>query len=189
MPYLSRFIINTLVTDVILTSQDNINKFINKYNLTNSKDFIEYYPSVNYIDVKDIISYSPEMRVKEEGLAKLLDNRLLQSSQVQRMDETGKHIIQNIFQAFTSNPKQLPDRTISYLMRAYYISEKNHPPEDEITFDKIGTWRNSIDKLQRDNKEFQQVLLRTICDHIAGMTDNYAIHEYQQLYGNNPFRK
>jgi len=30
-------------------------------------------------------------------------------------------------------------------------------------------------------------LERTICDHIAGMTDRYAIEEHQKLF--NPFEK
>lgn len=33
------------------------------------------------------------------------------------------------------------------------------------------------------NDRFNHVLLRTICDYIAGMTDAYAMKQYSNLFG------
>ena len=61
----------------------------------------------------------------------------------------------------------------SFFMDIYSVSKKE-----------VGERRNNIDlpKTKKD-KNFQISLLRVICDHIAGMTDHYALQEYQKLYG------
>lgn len=41
----------------------------------------------------------------------------------------------------------------------------------------INTYRS------RNDNSKDICLMRTICDYIAGMTDNFAISEYEKLYG------
>lgn len=37
--------------------------------------------------------------------------------------------------------------------------------------------------MENPNIYLQSLLMRRICDHIASMTDRYAIDEYTNLYG------
>jgi dGTP triphosphohydrolase len=54
----------------------------------------------------------------------------------------------------------------------------------ETTETDLGEMRNNVDSPSlKANQRFQISLLRAICDHIAGMTDNFAISEYKKLYG------
>ena len=50
----------------------------------------------------------------------------------------------------------------------------------------IGKVRTEFDQLLSDGSSFsieQKIgLMRKICDHIAGMTDHYAIEEFENLY-------
>ncbi|MHA1853823.1 MAG: hypothetical protein ACTSUF_10025, partial [Candidatus Heimdallarchaeaceae archaeon] len=34
-----------------------------------------------------------------------------------------------------------------------------------------------------NNNRYKCALLRTICDYVSGMTDNYALNQYELLYG------
>ena len=50
----------------------------------------------------------------------------------------------------------------------------------------MGAVRLAFDQLHSDPTAFgvseQIMLMRKICDHIAGMTDRYAIEEFKNLY-------
>jgi len=71
------------------------------------------------------------------------------------------------------------------------IDIKKEPlnPRDPKTF---GEYREDVKKWHNkpgeDGLKFQIRLLRAICDHIACMTDRYALAEYQQLYGSASLR-
>ena len=42
----------------------------------------------------------------------------------------------------------------------------------------------AINDIKKENKvRYLICVMRIICDHIARMTDNYAISEYEKLYG------
>lgn len=50
--------------------------------------------------------------------------------------------------------------------------------------DGIGILRVGFDELIKNPNIFVKcVLMRRICDHIASLTDHYAIDEYNHLYG------
>lgn len=43
---------------------------------------------------------------------------------------------------------------------------------------------NELERISLDDKELQEdpFFVRLICDHIAGMTDQFAAREYMRLY-------
>ena len=48
----------------------------------------------------------------------------------------------------------------------------------------MGEVRTDFDEVLNNPKTlFSCLLMRRICDHIASMTDRYAIEEYNNLYG------
>lgn len=57
--------------------------------------------------------------------------------------------------------------------------------QGEITSE-IGDMRNWLNKkyFSRD-KEIRKLLLRIICDFLAGMTDQFALFEHQRLYSSS----
>lgn len=95
------------------------------------------------------------------------------------MNAKGRYIIRKLFQAYYSNPQQLPDSIIKRYM------------EDIGQYSDASSVSSGIVRMEFENyissNDFsikgKIALMRKICDHIAGMTDHYAIEEYEQLYG------
>ena len=51
---------------------------------------------------------------------------------------------------------------------------------------KCGVARDNLYKIIKANKmEYKRVIIRVVCDYIAGMTDDYAIAQFNKLYGSN----
>ena len=110
-----------------------------------------------------------------------LSTVVLYTYDVQRSDSKGKYIIKNLFEAYYTNPQQLPDSAI----RKFRKATGNFSDDDYVN---TGTMRSEFEKYindfrMHDNVEDDLKLMRTICDYIAGMTDNFAISEYEKLYG------
>ena len=45
------------------------------------------------------------------------------------------------------------------------------------------------DHYKKCDSKYKDCLLRTICDYISGMTDNYALEQFRLLYGNDHIGK
>jgi dGTPase len=130
-----RRMINALVVDLCEQSRDNIAKA----NPANIKD-VRQRPI--------LISFSPEMREQQSELKSFLRANLYQHYRVNRMTAKAHRIVRELFAAFLSDIRLMPDE---FQTRA---SQKI----------------SQIDKA------------RAVADYIAGMTDRYAIREYQRLF-------
>lgn len=98
-------------------------------------------------------------RVYEE----LIDNRVICSEQISISDAKSEYLIKQLFRAFYTHPKQLPD----------YVLEK---------YCKRNNMELNRANLQEEELKEDPNFIRTICDHIAGMTDQFAAREYNRLY-------
>lgn len=93
----------------------------------------------------------------------MIVNRVICSEQISISDSKSEYLIKQLFKAFYTHPKQLPD----------YVLEK-YCNRNEIDFNRATL---NVKTLQADSK-----FIRTICDHISGMTDQFAAREYNRLY-------
>lgn len=157
---------------------------------------------------ESVIEFSKDVEHGDKKLQEFLKNRILKSYEAQRMDGSGSYIITKLFEAYTHNPQQLRDKTIKKLYENIYNNKEvleyvlnNNIKELEKYKDLIkeikpakdcdnGTFREIISKFHYQvidsnteiEKIYKQLLLRTICDYIAGMTDTYAMNEHKELY-------
>lgn len=178
----SKLIINFLTKNLIIQSAEKLNLFINRYKIKSEIDFEKKYPKIEVEDVRPIINYSDELIEADKKMQKFLRDRILNSFEVQRMDGKGNYILRGLFKAYLTNPRQLHDSTIYYVFRNY--SPDDYAEWTDISKEKLGEMRNDIDSASlRSRSKFQISLLRGICDHLAGMTDKFAIEEYKRLYG------
>ena len=146
--------INLFIMDAINNSKENMFE----YDIT--------YKSINYELFKEkLISnskYVEEIRI-------LLNNTILKyvisSQEISQFDSKAKYLIREIFKAYLNEPKQLPDYVLSRYFRM--LGKKFN--------------RNEIDNISSSMKSDDR-FIRLICDHIAGMTDGYALKEYSKLY-------
>jgi dGTPase len=180
--YLSKFIISAYCSILIETSKEQLTRLRKQYSINSKQDFHKVYPSLLVKDMKTFIDYPKNFEEFDKKLSKLLTNNVVKSHKAQEMDGKGRYIIRNLVKAYLSNPRQLQDNTV------YQVFELYDPDmTKDISYDdsyEINLLRGQIDKADfRSSQRFQIALLRVICDHIAGMTDNYAISQNRHLYG------
>lgn len=119
---------------------------------------------------KPLIEMEKEMLPLDEELRSFIDNEILNSYTVNRMDGKAKYIVRQIFKAYYENPRQLPDVTL----------EKYHEISGIPYIRKIASKSVTEKTLQEMKRD--PAFIRLICNHIAGMTDKYALEEFEKLY-------
>ena len=183
---LSSLIVNFLIRNLIDQTKINLEKIKGNYMLNDSNDFHDAKIKINNeIDIFNIVKYSDKLQNNEEKLQKFLKNRILNSHIAQSMDGKSTFILRKLIHAYLDNPQQLPDNTISLLYKRLWNNELEVMLGDQTEKEKIGSLRESLrlDHSKLNLQNYRTELMRTICDFIAGMTDDYAIMLYNKLYG------
>lgn len=187
---LSRIVVNTLVSKLIECSLDNLNALWEKYVKTaenRAQFFIDH--KWNEPEVFQAIGYTRD--ANDEALVvnmqsqypSAIREKIHHSCDVVRMNAKGQYIIKKLFQAYFSHPQQLPDgAVIRYLVEAGVFKNINEAEKKGVGAARVRFEEFLCDQ-RRYDEENQIRLMRFICDHIASMTDNYAIKEYNELYG------
>lgn len=183
---LSHIVVNTLVTDSIIKSRDNMIKIgVEMNEIYNKSDdgekskivYSEYDTLRLSIKRDEIISLS-DTRIKDR-LRSTIGSYVHHSMDVERMNGKGRYIIKKLFAAYLTSPQQLPDGQIVHFM----VDIGKYKNIDEAYDDGIGEVRIKFEKIMDNPKMIEKaILMRRICDHIASMTDRYAIDEYRALY-------
>lgn len=202
LPAISKFIVNFLVTNLVDYTEKIFIDIKSKYSIENDKDFLSCKANIKLdysqeknkkeketqeekhdLSIYDLVSYEPSLKKKDDELQKYLANRILNSHLAQRMDGKSNFIIRQLFKAFATNPQQLPDKTILTFYNNYLPQEVDNL-KDKSFEEKVGTLRDRLkkDHFELNDDTYKKYLLRTICDYIAGMTDQYAIEQYKLLY-------
>jgi len=181
---LSSFIVIKLVEELVKSSKNNILQFQEKYNVKESNVMEFFGKQVERAELSDVIAYTDGFKIMEHSFAKEIQTRVLSSYDIQVADSRDAYVVKKLFQAFYNAPQQLPDNSIiSFLLRSQRY--QNVCDLNKIRQDKeIGFLRKEFnEKYIGANLEDKILLMRVICDHIAGMTDNYALNTYRKLYG------
>ena len=197
---LSHVVVNSLVSDVVSASRkkmDLLRQQLREKNGEIEDLFLNYDKYNKYIEISEekekdsnkktveksipkneVICFSKKEIIKDIkiGIQKFVHH----SQAVERMNGKGDYIIRKIFEAYCSHPQQLPDGPI-----IHYMVEIGKYKNIDIA---KATGRGEIRKRFGEDLETmtavkQLALMRRICDHIASMTDHYAINEYNSLYG------
>ncbi len=185
LPLISKLIVHFYNKNLINHSASMMRKFMKKYNIKNKTDFAQKYLSVDPDEAEKSIDFPRELKEADKKFKGFLRDTILNSFWVQRMDGKGLYVIKKLFKAYLTNPNQLHDYTI---IRAFNMFDTDIKLDaNKINKQELGDLRNKLSKTELKNSpEFQSALLRSICDHIAGMTDSFVISEYNKLYGDAP---
>lgn len=193
---LSRLVVNLLVTRLIHCSIRNLNVFIDLNKMTELK-FAGYMIDHDGIDERNLIGYDytsdrdRPFSAQLDSFKRSISSRVLDAYDIQRADAKGIYIIRKVAQALYSSPQQLPD---DCLIDYYTTTNEKQYAEvlSRISQEGIGGLRRECIKEihsaqnstpNRDSQKKLVVLLRTICNYIAGMTDHSIQILYQDLYG------
>ncbi|NLS95921.1 MAG: dNTP triphosphohydrolase [Planctomycetaceae bacterium] len=106
-----------------------------------------------------------------EELKTKLTDRVIRSERVNRMDGKADYVLRHILQVYLTSPKQVHQSVLDQ-----YVKQA-HPENADIR----GWKRKELAQLQKD-KDF----VRAVVDYVSGMTDRFALQEYDQLYSAYP---
>ena len=148
-----RFLIDMEVGDAL----DESARRIDKRKLTRAEDVRD--------GDEPLVAISEEMAGAKREMEDFLMERLYHHHRVVRMANKAKRFVNRLFDAYTSDYRQLPPDYQQHVRRL----------SAELP---VGT---------EDGKEQRQELQeratrRVVCDYIAGMTDRFALDEYLKLY-------
>ena len=147
--------VNYLINNVYLSSKQRLLDITKFPDFSNEKNV---YKSL-------LINFDDTIKKEIKELSDLITKLVISSQQVSQADAKAEYIIKKLYRAYFIHPQQLPD----YILNRYFTSKGETLNRTELENIKL--------RLQSD-AEFQ----RLICDHISGMTDQYAAREYKKLY-------
>jgi len=190
---LSRLMIDFLAMNLINNTKENFKNLIDKYNIESNEDFYDNKLGIynKEEDIFKLVYYNENFSNKEREFKEYLKNRILNSFKAQSMDGKANYIIKRSFKAYLSNPQQLPDKTIESFYKNYNrnLTRAIGERKKEKKFSLPHLYGDLRERLKEDhfkncnNNRYKCALLRTICDYVSGMTDNYALNQYELLYG------
>ncbi|MDI6788846.1 MAG: deoxyguanosinetriphosphate triphosphohydrolase [Planctomycetota bacterium] len=109
-----------------------------------------------------LVRFSDRIEQETKELKRLLYENLYRHYRVERMTQKAKRFIEDLFNAYLTDPKQLPPRYQKMAIRRSEALE----------------WR----RMAKEDGDSDIALRRAICDYIAGMTDRYVQEEYKKLF-------
>lgn len=204
-PMLSKFIVDFYTTNYIKQLKSKMSCIVEKFGLTTNEDYsslkdvihdflLEEYDEKTIIKVLQFDSHIEKeienFSLCDKRFQKHLTGIILKSELAQSMDGKSDFIIRQLFKAYLSNPQQLPDNTIVKAYERIWES-KDIETDDWLNPKEIKPYmaRNYVEEiLKEENNSVNAIVLRTVCDFIAGMTDQFAMDQYDRLYGTQKFK-
>ena len=189
---ISRIIIDYYVTSYSDTLGDVVTSLKDKLRIDYAcdcdswkKKMYDYVKGQNS-SIIDFFGYTEAMQNADKSFGKYLSHHILYSELAQSMDGKASYIIRQLFKAYLTNPQQLPDKTIMSIVQNWCeknsvqtLIPKSHMTNESSARDKLK------DLITKDDADIRGLLIRRICDYISGMTDQYALKCFSQLYESN----
>ena len=171
LAHFSRLIVKAYVVNLIKETKKRIKAKGNELIIRSQQDFYTHKSEIPIEEAKKLVSFSNEFAEVDKTFQNFLKSSILNSYGAQMMDGKGAYIIRKLFEAYLSNPKQLPNDEI----RRFYKSIN-------VEINDIGQMRGEINNY-RNISTRRNNLMRVISDYIGSMTDAYAYDQYNLLYG------
>ena len=167
----SRLIVKAYVVNLIEETKRRINQMGDELGITSAQDFRAQKVNIPMADAKALVSFTTDFEAADKDFHSFLKSTILNSYGAQSMDGKGAYIIRRLFEAYISNPSQLPDDEISRFYTAIRMNGRT-----------MGEMRGEINSYRNTDLR-KNCLMRVVTDYIAGMTDAYAYNQYDLLYG------
>ena len=176
---ISSAIVKYFINDVIDTSKIKISEYKDKC--------IDEFSEEHCLSQK-VIGFSENGVVICNYLEKMLNNKVLNSTEVSVSDQNASDIIKSLYEAYYKNPRLLHKGTKEKIYNDF-MRVKNSTDQINDIIDLVNSSSYAIeDEFDRikehSNDEYTEkhkILVRNICDYIAGMTDSYAVAEYNKI--------
>jgi dGTPase len=152
---LIRKLVDVLVTDVISQTLKNMTLF---YQQTGRTHFFD----------RRIVWFSEEIDPMQAALDRFIMKEIIKVAAEERSDKNAEKVIKVLFKLYFLHPNLMPAyRLMKYLEKTAFPA----------VYDPASAEREGIHERLRQSADFA----RSVCDHIAGMTDHYAEDDYERL--------
>lgn len=176
---ISSAIVKYFINDVIDTSKMKISE--------HRDECIDEFSEEHCLSQK-IIGFSENGVVICNYLEKMLNNKVLNSTEVSVSDQNASDIIKSLYEAYYKNPRLLHKGTKEKIYNDF-MRVKNSTGQINDIIDLVNSSSYAIEDEFNRIKEHSddeyvakhKILVRNICDYIAGMTDSYAVAEYNKI--------
>ncbi len=195
-------IVSCIVGYFINSTIENSYNEINNWIVANNNTLVEGQLSIN-----KLIDFSKEAKGVNDYLERVVQKKVICNCEVARADYNASMIVKTLFQKYYSNPRLLHEGTIhkvfiETLMHTDVLvansavnlsdasidvanKEIEQMTKKAFDIDSISLYlHNRITKGREEDViifEKRKILVRAITDYIAGMTDGYALQEYERL--------
>jgi len=181
---ISSRIIHFFINDVLAQSNTNICNYL-------SVDGKSRFEKNRYKVDKVLIELSDQGKKLCDYLEKIISKKVINSAEVSLFDSNGATVVESLFTSYYNNPRLLHRGTLRRIMQDFRKITKNvidFEEGDPLIIEQewrkiINAKANTEDRDLADDEYLRKnrVLVRNITDFIAGMTDSYAINEYNNI--------
>ncbi len=162
---LIRGMISLFVTDVIKNSAAMLRLLAARHRFSDRRSFREAKPSIP----RAAVWFSDDVHRLFIELKAFIYRFIINHPQVNRQDWRARKVLTALFRAFWLNPRTLPSYV---LLRAR--DELDFPYLREVSLGMVA-------KEVRDRYHASPGFVRLVVDHLAGMSDRFALEEYRSL--------
>lgn len=127
--------------------------------LSNLQHFYQRKHRLSFFD-EEIVQFSPQLDPMQQELDEFIDEAIIFKCQTPEVTEKSKNVIRKLFGYFMENPALLP---------GYILQRAGLPRLTLVSPDLVQGWRANTS------------LIRIIADHIASMTDRFALLELNKF--------
>ena len=169
---INRGIVHMLVTSVATHSAAQIHAWAEREAISTPDDFLERRERLP----AGLVQLSPAVRGLYGELKKFVHRRVINSFAVNRSDARARRFLVDLFQAYYRNPRLLEDHVLLRFKEKETVRFLRDISPAAV--------EEEIAARYRDNPVF----VRLLADHLASMTDTYALAEHERLHSALPRR-
>jgi len=162
---LIRGVIRLFMSDVIAASADRLERFLTRHRIADIGDYRRHSREVS----QTTVWFSSDVEELFDELKAFIYRYIINHSRVNRQDWRARKVIVALFRAFWLSPLNLPEYV---LLRA----------RDELAFPYLRDLpMASVADEVATRYHASPGFARLVADHVAGMSDRYALEEYRFL--------
>jgi dGTPase len=161
-----RGLIHLLVTGAVLASGRTLTRWCSRHEVDDAERFSAVRDELVAGD--EIGLATPGRRMLEE-IEEFIEARVRRSGAASRMDGRGRRILLGLYAAYHADPTLLPDHVLLRFKEIARVSFLRDLPERAVE-EEVAT------RYRKDAR-----FMRLLADHLAAMTDTYAVAEHAEL--------
>jgi dGTPase len=162
---LIRELIGLFVTDVIDASGERIRTFVDRHGIDDHDSFVVHARDVS----QTTVWFSPETQKLFEELKAFIYQFIINHIDVNRQDWRARKVVTALYRAFWTNPLILPSYVLLRARAELEFPYLRDVPLALVADEVAGRYHASAG------------FARLIADHIAGMSDRFALEEFNSL--------